>query len=190
MLTFFLALLLMSTLSMVWCEKNGISGDEQNDIGCQNRFTLGRDYTGTANTTDTGIPCQKWSDTQPHGHPFTHVGNHSFCRNPVGANLNQLWCLTTNPKIQAQYCSVPICPKSKKEREIGCQHRSTKGQDYQGLANTTETRLPCQKWSDTKPHDHKFTYVGDHNHCRNPNGALRPWCYTCLLYTSPSPRDS
>ena len=178
MLTFFLALLLMSTLSMVWCEKNGISGDEQNDIGCQNRFTLGRDYTGTANTTDTGIPCQKWSDTQPHGHPFTHVGNHSFCRNPVGANLNQLWCLTTNPKIQAQYCSVPICPKSKREREIGCQHRSTKGQDYQGMANTTETRLPCQKWSDTKPHDHKFTYVGDHNHCRNPNGALRPWCYT------------
>ena len=67
-----------------------------------------------------------------------------------------------------------------KEERIGCQQRSTSGRDYAGEANTTKDGLPCQKWSETKPHDHSFTHVGDHNFCRNPNGVPAPeaWCYT------------
>ena len=75
-----------------------------------------------------------------------------------------------------------------KEERIGCQHRSTSGRDYAGEANTTKEGLPCQKWSETKPHDHSFTHVGDHNFCRNPNGvpASEAWCYT----TDPEARET
>ena len=41
-------------------ENGGIHG-----VGCQHKSTLARDYRGTANTTKSGIPCQRWSDTQP-----------------------------------------------------------------------------------------------------------------------------
>ena len=78
-------------------------------IGCQQRSTLGHTYVGKANTTVDGIPCQKWSDTEPHNHTFTHVGDHNFCRNPYGASLPQVWCYTTDPDHARQNCSVPFC---------------------------------------------------------------------------------
>ena len=77
--------------------------------GCQHRTTLGRSYAGEANTTIDGIPCQKWSDTDPHDHSFTHVGDHNFCRNPIGASQSQVWCYTTDPELQVQTCLVPFC---------------------------------------------------------------------------------
>ena len=37
----------------------------------------------------------------------------------------------------------------------------------------------CQKWSEQKPHKHKYAFVGNHNFCRNPkNGHTSVWCYT------------
>ena len=88
--------------------------NSKKDIGCQHRSTSGRDYAGKANTTIDGIPCQKWSDTQAHDHRFTHVGDHNFCRNPIGANSqHQVWCYTTDPEHGRQNCSVPFCPTLK-----------------------------------------------------------------------------
>ena len=70
------------------------------------------------------------------------------------------------------FCVITIVvlsqPISKRQRQISCQHRSTSGRDYVGEANTTVDGIPCQMWSDTNPHDHDFTHVGDHNFCRNP----------------------
>ena len=84
------------------------------EIGCQHRSTSGRDYAGKANTTIDGIPCQKWSDTQANEHRFTHVGDHNFCLNPIGAkSQNQVWCYTTDPEHERQNCSVPFCPPLK-----------------------------------------------------------------------------
>ena len=99
-------------LNMVCCKESGttsLSEQRQQDIGCQHRSTSGRDYKGTANTTRYGIPCQRWSDTQQHDHPFAHVGDHNFCRNPVGS-YGQPWCFTAEPDRRVQYCSVPFCP--------------------------------------------------------------------------------
>ena len=96
--------------NMILCDKSGIIPADQNDVGCQHRSTSGRDYRGNANTTKTGIPCQRWSDNQPHEHPFTNIGDHNYCRNPVGSQNTQVWCLTTDPTIEAEYCSVPFCP--------------------------------------------------------------------------------
>ena len=59
------------------------------------------------------------------------------------------------------------------QHDIGCQHKSTSGRDYRGMANTTLSGIPCQRWSDTQPIDNELTYnyVGDHNFCRNPAGT-------------------
>ena len=137
--------------------------EEQEQIGCQQRSTLGCDYVGEANTTVDGIPCQRWSDTEPHDHPFTDEGDHNFCRNPGG--YSGVWCYTTDPDVEYQYCSVPFCLPSKQEqRQIGCQQRSTSGRDYVGEANTTVDGIYCQRWSDTEPHDHDHCHFNDHHH--------------------------
>ena len=90
-----------------------VSAQAKDQIGCQQRSTSGRSYEGEANTTIGGIPCQRWSDTEPHEHSFTHVGDHNFCRNPIGAHASQVWCFTTDPEHKQQNCSVPFCPPLK-----------------------------------------------------------------------------
>ena len=82
---------------------------ESRRIGCQQSSTSGRSYAGEASMTVDGIPCQRWSDTEPHNHEFTHVGDHNFCRNPNGASQSQVWCYTTDPQHELQNCSVPFC---------------------------------------------------------------------------------
>ena len=90
------------------------SSKGQRQIGCQHRSTSGRDYVGGANITVDGLHCQRWSDTDPHDHDFTHVGDHNFCRNPNGeASQSQVWCYTTDPEHQKQNCSVQFCPSLK-----------------------------------------------------------------------------
>ena len=84
--------------------------EARQDISCQQKSTSGRSYLGEVNTTVDGIPCQKWSDTKPHDHEFSHVGEHNFCRNPYGSSHSQVWCFTTDPEIPYQNCSVPFCP--------------------------------------------------------------------------------
>ena len=105
---FFLFLVFFECLNHVRSES---SQEESNPkhIDCQQRSTLGSEYAGEANTTVDRIPCQKWSDTQPHDHPFTHVGDHNFCRNPDG-DSNGVWCITTDSEVMFQYCSLPFCP--------------------------------------------------------------------------------
>ena len=102
---------LLNVTSVIWSEPNQVLKES---IGCQQRSTSGRDYIGKANTTVDGIRCQRWSDTQPHNHSFTHVGDHNFCRNPNGeGSQSQVWCYTTDPKLEWQSCSVPFCPSLK-----------------------------------------------------------------------------
>ena len=86
-----------------------------NTVGCQHKSTHGRDYRGTANTTESGIPCQKWSDTDPIDHQFTHVGDHNYCRNSAGTDDVQVWCLANDTSASFWYvaCAVPFCPPLK-----------------------------------------------------------------------------
>ena len=53
-----------------------------NNVGCQERFTLGKDYTGQGNTTVSGLACRKWSDTERGA----FLGDHNYCRNPYMGN--------------------------------------------------------------------------------------------------------
>ena len=58
---------------MVRSQPSSKEQEEQRHIDCQQKSSRGRDYAGEANITAGGIPCQRWSDTEPHNHSFTHV---------------------------------------------------------------------------------------------------------------------
>ena len=77
--------------------------------GCQSASLSGRDYRGSENTTEDGLPCQRWNESEPHEHAFTQEGDHNFCRNPIGAPAERVFCYTTDPSTRYQFCSVPFC---------------------------------------------------------------------------------
>lgn len=57
------------------------------------------------------------------------------------------------------------------------------GVEYRGSQQSTSSGLTCANWNnstrdyDVEIHPDSQTGVGDHNYCRNPDSAERPWCY-------------
>uniref|UniRef100_A0AAV2MRC9 Kringle domain-containing protein n=1 Tax=Knipowitschia caucasica TaxID=637954 RepID=A0AAV2MRC9_KNICA len=57
------------------------------------------------------------------------------------------------------------------------------GVGYRGKQHSTSSGLTCLNWInitrdyDVTDHPDSQTGVGDHNYCRNPDAAERPWCY-------------
>ncbi|NXX75205.1 PLMN protein, partial [Urocolius indicus] len=147
---------------------------------------IGKDYRGMEAKTWRGIPCQKWAEKTPHNPNYTpekhpNAGlDENFCRNPDGDESGP-WCYTTDPDIRFDYCNIPEC----EEQCMQCN-----GEDYHGEVSRTESGLECQRWDAQEPHMHGFTlkYFPEKdlkmNYCRNPDGELRPWCFT----TSPTKR--
>ena len=76
--------------------------------------------------------------------------------------------------------------KSRQERSLSsqqgnheCQDGNPLGINYVGGVNVTVSGRDCQVWAASEPHEHWYTDVGEHNHCRNPNElSLGVWCYT------------
>nr|XP_039252507.1 uncharacterized protein LOC120329791 [Styela clava] len=66
--------------------------------------------------------------------------------------------------------------------ELDCYHEQDNGTSYRGTWSTTIYGQDCLPWDASE----NFTYaashgipgLGSHNHCRNPDGDFRPWCYT------------
>uniref|UniRef100_A0A669P847 Kringle domain-containing protein n=1 Tax=Phasianus colchicus TaxID=9054 RepID=A0A669P847_PHACC len=98
----------------------------------------------------------------------------NYCRNPDG-DVRGPWCYTTDPATRFDYCNIPEC-------EGQCMECN--GEDYHGNVSRTESGLECQRWDAQEPHMHG--YILKHfpgkdlkmNYCRNPDGELRPWCFT------------
>lgn len=75
----------------------------------------------------------------------------------------------------------PEVEQSRQQRsvEVECQKGNPLGASYSGKENYTASGRTCQSWAASEPHASKYTDVGNHNHCRNPNGELHGvWCYT------------
>ncbi|XP_051020199.1 plasminogen [Acomys russatus] len=140
----------------------------------------GRRYRGTMSKTKSGVTCQKWSATSPHRpnySPNTHPSEgleENYCRNPDNDDKGP-WCYTMDPDKRYDYCDIPEC-------EEECMHCN--GEHYEGKISKTVSGLDCQAWDSQSPHAHgylpsKFPSKNlKVNYCRNPDGELRPWCFT------------
>jgi len=65
------------------------------------------------------------------------------------------------------------------------EHLDGRGAGYRGCQTHSRSGRLCQKWTSQSPHRHTRTPsnyghsgLGDHNFCRNPDGARTIWCYT------------
>ena len=79
--------------------------------------TLGEEYVGTLNTTETGLACQAWTAQSPHvpeslsNSEFpdgSMAAAENYCRNP-DSTPDGPWCYTMDPSVRWQYCCVPFC---------------------------------------------------------------------------------
>ena len=131
---------------------------------CQEGNPLGVSYAGIMNTTASGRTCKDWAAT------MYEMGEHNnYCRNPAGFELG-VWCYTTDPDKEWEYCSVPICDPTYK-----CQRGDPLGVSYAGIIKTTASGRTCKDWAATS-----FPHLGEHNYCRNPAGIFPGgvWCFT------------
>ncbi|MBZ3877332.1 Hepatocyte growth factor-like protein [Sciurus carolinensis] len=150
----------------------------------------GEDYRGAVDRTESGRECQRWDLQHPHSHPFEPGKfpdqglDDNYCRNPDGSE--RPWCYTTDPQLEREFCDLPRCrSEAQLSREaITFNCFRGKGEGYRGIANTTTTGVPCQRWDAQSPHQHRFTpekYACKdlrENFCRNPDGSEAPWCFT------------
>uniref|UniRef100_A0A6I8N516 Macrophage stimulating 1 n=1 Tax=Ornithorhynchus anatinus TaxID=9258 RepID=A0A6I8N516_ORNAN len=75
----------------------------------------GEGYRGTANTTVSGIPCQRWDAQTPHRHHFLPEKyqckdlRENYCRNPDGSEGP--WCFTSRSSLHMGFCfQIKRCP--------------------------------------------------------------------------------
>ena len=84
------------------------SASSRDDNECQEGNPLGVSYLGKMNVTTSGRTCQVWAASQPHEQSYTEGRGHNQCRNPSG-KFGGVWCYTTDPDKEWEYCSVPMC---------------------------------------------------------------------------------
>ncbi|CAG0901595.1 unnamed protein product [Darwinula stevensoni] len=113
----------------------------------------------------------------------THL---NYCRNPSGRE--RPWCFVSDPKIQWEYCDIPMCtdpvPPECKVTQFGS--------EYTGRKDTTIAGDPCLPWRNLENIENLLPAFPDpdrvdahHNFCRNPRTPYHenlyevnaaPWC--------------
>ena len=150
---------------------------------CGSASELQAEYRGSVSVTRNGIKCQHWASQEPHTHKhtlenFPNAGlEENFCRNPDGSQM--AWCYSSDPLVRWDYCDVPYC-----NERLDCGTAALDQTDYRGSISVTESGKVCQNWTSQEPHPHKYTPASfpaaglEDNHCRNPSGEARAWCFT------------
>lgn len=82
----------------------------------------GSAYRGCQTRTVNGLTCQKWTEQAPHIHGGASnqtaegnmfgLGEHSYCRNPTPDSKDTIWCYTTDPNKEWEYCQPSDVPQA------------------------------------------------------------------------------
>ena len=124
-------------------ERQQRSLSSQGNHECQEGSPLGTSYSGRMNVTASGRICQSWAAQQPHKHPFTDVGEHNYCRNPVGDDYG-VWCYTTDPIVMWEYCSVLICVSKMKVLDFSADNDQKPDSNAEFTSATLNVYQPVQ----------------------------------------------
>ncbi|CAH1247164.1 PLAT [Branchiostoma lanceolatum] len=148
----------------------------------------GETYRGTASSTLSGRTCINWSEatnmrysTMRYPDGEFGLGDHNYCRNPD--QDKQPWCYV-NMEQGFDYCEIPRC-------DVEC--FTEDGATYRGEDSTDANGSDCLGWDEQEAGRDINVYsypngkggIGEHNFCRNPNGAREPWCYVKPTRSSP-----
>ncbi|XP_072005389.1 tissue-type plasminogen activator [Engystomops pustulosus] len=168
---------------------SGFSGDHcEIDMMSSCYKGSGQSFRGNYSRTNSGLVCLNWNsqgldeklyNAQHKDALQLGIGNHNYCRNPDGDK--KPWCyIFMNGKYIWDYCSVPACPANTTD----CY--SERGTTYQGSGSTTLSGASCLRWDSPLLKKKQFSAwqgsarrfgLGSHNHCRNPDNDVRPWCH-------------
>lgn len=60
-----------------------------------------------------------------------------------------------------------------------CARSRGKDGSYRGAIDVTESGARCMNWTEVAGFKERYPNrgIGEHNHCRNPDGRIRPWCF-------------
>ncbi|XP_061765606.1 hyaluronan-binding protein 2-like isoform X2 [Nerophis ophidion] len=115
-----------------------------------------------------GPDCQSLSTSPCDPNPCQHGG---FCV----SSSNQAPVCTCSAGYKGRFCQIP---------PTDCYE--AKGQTYRGVVSTTERGDDCLNWHSfyISLHQqrafhtyHNSSILEENNHCRNPDGEDKPWCY-------------
>lgn len=59
-----------------------------------------------------------------------------------------------------------------------CRKAQDTPQDTTESREKTENGYECQNWASQEPHGHRYSSVGNHANCANPDNSSSDWCYT------------
>ncbi|KAK3087884.1 hypothetical protein FSP39_012023 [Pinctada imbricata] len=140
----------------------------------------GLEYSGKLNTTEQGLACLPWTQTDLKFYGLNLKGHENYCRNIV--IRERPWCYVEQGW---DYCKIPRCTASPKE----CLEDS-KGEKYFGTTNTAKDGFMCRRWDSDwvqKKTQGNFMFLKDQeNYCRWTKMMPGPWCFT----TNPNPKNS
>ncbi|XP_035699689.1 plasminogen-like [Branchiostoma floridae] len=114
----------------------------------------GTSYRGTVSETGSGLTCQAWGSQAPRSHRFRPEDypdaglEENYCRNPDGDPMG-LWCVTTDPSRDWEYCTVPSCTPNilhclyASQHQFHCTNGDCVPQDY-----VCDGWYDCGDWSD------------------------------------------